>query len=207
MDSYVVSVAHLSLLGYVRESMKWVADRVVMQDTEHNPLAWKRHEVDITAEDTVPEFMLAPARTGVVKNGEWTKGQRPRDPALPIEEKTEPIKEEEIKKADNVPPQRKPVKPPPPPAEKEVPKAKPPVDSKQVPLQADNKPAQDGTDGVKKPTKEEWEKKKPAEGFVDQPKTDQWKEDTPNAAVDEPKKADPPAPATEKDPFERMHNG
>lgn len=176
-----------------------------MQDTAHNPLAWKRDEVDMTADDRVPEFMFAPAKTGVVKNGEWTQGRRPRDP--PVEDaKPEPNKEKEIKKGINVPPHEKPVKPPPPP-EKVVPKDKSLVETKQVPLQAANKPAQEGADGVKKPTKEQWEKHKPAEGFVDQPKTDQWKEDTPNAPADEPKKADPPAAPAEKDSFEHMHDG
>ena len=208
MDFYTYRVAYLSLLGCFVVMVKVLI--VVMQDTDHNPLAWRRYNDEAPTDDVVPDFLLTSKGPGVVQNGGEAQGGIRQedisgDPVVPNDRPRSPHWEENPKteeKKEDAPAVKEPEKPkPPPPAEKEIPKDKSVDNPKQMPLGTDKTTKEDGVEGAKKPTKEQWEKEKPADLFGDQPKTDQWKDDITKITNETV------ATLGEIDPFERMHNG
>jgi|SRR5579862_4386542 len=207
MDFYTCRVAYLSLLGCLVAMVKVLI--VVMQDTDHSPLAWRRHDDEALTDDAVPDFLLTYKGPGVVQTGGEVQGgireeDIPEEPVIPNDKPRSPHWEENAKTEEtqeDVSAVKEPEKPkPPPPAEKAIPKDKSVDNRKQMRLGTDKTTKEDSVEGAKKPTKEQWEKEKPAELFGDQPKTDQWKDST--KVTDETV-----APPEEIDPFERMHNG
>jgi hypothetical protein len=190
---------------------------LVMLDTEHNPLAWRRHHDEVPTDDAVPDFLVTSKGPGVVQSGAEAQGGIRREdlslePPAPLGKSRSPQweepKMEEKKEAapiakEAAPVVKEPEKPkPPPPADKETPKDKSIENRKQMPLGTEKNSKEDNLESSKKPTKEQWEKGKPADLFGDQPKTDQWKDDTPNVPSNETT-----TPPGDIDPFERMHDG